>query len=387
MSKPPLPIDTRALGADAPRLFDPPRLLDGDTTLSPLARDLLRAMPPVKPLGAHVAMRVRTSVLQTPGAPVNPGQAAQSVRPSPSAAYVKLGAVAGTAALFGAGVMTLVSSVVNAPAGQFGTPNDRSGVVVVSATRTASASHQAVNAPSEADVAKVYGGAEGNATSAGAAAANSPTAANSAAAAAIAGELAAGADPTHDELADGTARRGDANGPPVNPADAELIARERTRDGATAGGSPDSDRVLSVDDLQAADEQLFAGTGRNSNHDGRVMVRPAFRRIASSESATAQASHRKTSLRSLAVTSLEQETLLLEEARSKLGRDPEGALELALEHQSRFRRGQLLEQRRMIHLEALLRLGRDVEAQDLAKSIGNSLYQARAKALLEKYGI
>lgn len=386
MSKPPLPIDTRALGADAPRLFDPPRLLDGDTTLSPLARDLLRAMPPVKPLGAHVAMRVRTSVLQTPGAPVNPGQAAQSVRPSPSAAYVKLGAVAGTAALFGAGVMTLVSSVVNAPAGQFGTPNDRSGVVVVSATRTASASHQAMNAPSEAEVARIHGGSEGNA-SAGTAVANSPDGANSPAAASVVSALTGGADPTRGEVADGTARRGDANGPPVNPADAELIARERTRDGATAGGSPDSDRVLSVDDLQAADEQLFAGTGRNSNHDGRVMVRPAFRRIASSESATAQASHRKTSLRSLAVTSLEQETLLLEEARSKLGRDPEGALELALEHQSRFRRGQLLEQRRMIHLEALLRLGRDVEAQDLAKSIGNSLYQARAKALLEKYGI
>jgi hypothetical protein len=41
----------------------------------------------------------------------------------------------------------------------------------------------------------------------------------------------------------------------------------------------------------------------------------------------------------------------------------------------------------MIHLEALLRLGRDEEALALAKTIGNSLYRARAAALLSKYGI
>lgn len=381
MARPPFPAQ--------PLSVDPQRLLDGDGTLSPLARDLLRAMPPVKPLEAHVAMRVRTSVLQTPGASVNPGQAAKSVRPSPSAAYVKLGAVAGTAALFGAGVMTLVSSVVNAPAGQFGTPNDRSGVVVVSATRTTGAPHQGERSPSEVDVAKVYGGTEGSTTSAGSAGVNalagasSPTASGAGSAA-----LAAGAITANDDGGNGAARREDA-APRVGPADGELIPREAASNAETKTGDlADADRVLSVDDLQAADEQLFAGAGRHANHDSRVMVRPAFRRIASSSDGTsAQSSHRKTSLRTLAVTSLEQETLLLEEARSKLGRDPEAALDLALEHQSRFRRGQLLEQRRMIHLEALLRLGRDVEAQDLAKSIGNSLYRARAKALLEKYGI
>jgi hypothetical protein len=146
--------------------------------------------------------------------------------------------------------------------------------------------------------------------------------------------------------------------------------------------------VFSVDDLAAADEDLFhRDMGRSASNDARVLVRPAFRHIASSSEAETNRAHRLRASTPRMMSSLEEETLLLEDARTKLGRDPENALTLALEHQSRFRRGQLLEQRRMIHLEALLRLGRDKEALDLAKSIGNSLYQARAQALLAKYGI
>lgn len=379
MGKPPLHLNE-----------DPQRLLEGNSTLSPLARDLLRAMPPVKPLDANVALRVRTTVLQSSGAPVNPGPAAGSVRPSPSVAYVKLGAVAGTAALFGAGVMTLVSSVVNAPAGQFGAPNDRSGVVVVSATGPRGASHLdaktlAANAlttktTAASDGAQAYGGPADATTLAGSTG-DKPTAPAS-----VVDAVVAEANALREQAADDLGRRdGESSGARAGTTEAELGARGQVSAGAT-GAPADTDLVLSVDDLQAADEQLF--TGQRANHDGRVMVRPAFRRIASSaDSGATPSSHRKSSLRTLAITSLEQETILLEEARTKLGRDPEAALELALEHQSRFRRGQLLEQRRMIHLEALLRLGRDLEAQDLAKSIGSSLYQARAQALLEKYGI
>lgn len=85
--------------------------------------------------------------------------------------------------------------------------------------------------------------------------------------------------------------------------------------------------------------------------------------------------------------SLREETRLLEGARSKLGREPAAALSLALEHRRRFPRGQLLEQRRMIHLEALLRLGRDAEARTLAQGAGGSLYRTRATALLGRYGL
>ncbi len=78
---------------------------------------------------------------------------------------------------------------------------------------------------------------------------------------------------------------------------------------------------------------------------------------------------------------------MLEQARSQLARNPRGALALAAEHEQRFVRGQLIEQRRLIQLEARLRLGQDERAMQLSERLRTALSQARAKALLQRYGV
>ena len=87
------------------------------------------------------------------------------------------------------------------------------------------------------------------------------------------------------------------------------------------------------------------------------------------------------------VDSLREETQLLEQARSQLARNPRHALALAAEHERRFVRGQLLEQRRLIQLEALLRLGQDERALRLSEGFQHALSKARAGALLQRYGV
>jgi hypothetical protein len=387
---------------------EPVRLLASDASVSPAVRNLLLTPPPVKPLDAHVAMRVRGAVLQAPGAAASVAKATSAASSQPLA-LAKLGVVAATAALFGAGVMTLVSGYVNSPSGQFGSASDRSGVVVVSATTQQQSSHRLADgsAPAARLAASGTGGLAN--LGPGSAAANPTGAAthsdvNSASDQASHGFGTDGArddfDPNNQKLSSAASRSdissplgsgalgsGARNGDAVDPPSGGALTAN-TPPGAGPVERSSGSAVLSVDDLASIEEDPFHdATRRRASTDSRVLVRPAFRRIASSSAAdTARNSLVRAADRRV-MSSLEEETLLLEEARTKLGRDPETALSLALEHQSRFRRGQLLEQRRMIHLEALLRLGRDKEALELAKSIGNSLYQARAQALLAKYGI
>lgn len=360
-------------------LGEPERLLTSASELSPAVRSLLLSPPPVKPLDAQIAARVRNAVLQGSGAGAAAVKAT-ALRSTEPLAMAKLGAVAAGAALFGAGVMTLVSAQLGAPANGFGGVTDRSGVVVVSATPAAQTSHR-------------FEGRHG--------ASSHETRASDATSA---GEVGRGSNPGASEprpapgvAADDAARVRENTRSAAASGEAGNVSTASGVDSARGAGLASSskldrsgDAVYSVADLAAAEDDVFhASRGRSSASDRRVWVRPAFRHIASSE--TRESSTAKTRNEASApprvMSSLEEETLLLEEARSKLGRDPETALTLALEHQTRFRRGQLLEQRRMIHLEALLRLGRDKEASELAKSIGSSLYRARAAALLEKYGI
>jgi hypothetical protein len=60
------------------------------------------------------------------------------------------------------------------------------------------------------------------------------------------------------------------------------------------------------------------------------------------------------------------EAVLLERAREALGGDPERALELTREHQQRFARGVLTQEREVIAIEALKRLGRERAANERA---------------------
>jgi hypothetical protein len=389
---------------------EPVRLLAADASVSPAVRNLLLTPPPVKPLDAHVAMRVRGAVLQTSGAAASVVKATSAASSQPLA-LAKLGVVAATAALFGAGVMTLVSGFVDAPSGQFGGASDRSGVVVVSAKQAQQPSRrdtarQDTARDTERGAARLAASGAGNQESQGSPAAYTTGAAahqgldgaNHQTPASHGFETdSARLDPNDQKLSSGASRT-DAfggngsgasarNGEPADPPSRGALPTGTLHGAGDVERSP-GNAVLSVDDLAAVDEDPFYdATRRRASNDSRVFVRPAFRHIASSSEVSAsQTSRLRTTDRRL-MSSLEEETLLLENARTKLGREPEIALGLALEHQSRFRRGQLLEQRRMIHLEALLRLGRDKEASELAKSIGNSLYQARAQALLAKYGI
>ena len=80
------------------------------------------------------------------------------------------------------------------------------------------------------------------------------------------------------------------------------------------------------------------------------------------------------------------EAAMLEQARHELSRAPDVALAIAAEHASRFPRGQLGAERVMIQIEALHRLGREAEAQQLARQVlaGKSaeLYRERIERLL-----
>jgi hypothetical protein len=89
---------------------------------------------------------------------------------------------------------------------------------------------------------------------------------------------------------------------------------------------------------------------------------------------------------SLGVGSLSAEAAVLEQARHELSFAPDVALSIAAEHASRFPRGQLAAERVMIQIEALHRLGRDAEAEQLARQVlagkGADLYRERIERLL-----
>lgn len=90
-------------------------------------------------------------------------------------------------------------------------------------------------------------------------------------------------------------------------------------------------------------------------------------------------------------SSLAAEAALLETARAKMRAAPAQALALALQHTSRFPRGQLSAERALIQIEALHRLGRDAEARSLAHSLlsggAAGMYAERVQQLLGKSGV
>lgn len=353
---------------------DPPRLLEGKSALSDNARSLLLSPPPVVPLDAGTAMRVRSAVLQA-STPASVGSR-QTSGSNASWAYGKLGLVAASAAALGAGITTLASTHLGSRSSHFGHAEDRSGVVIVSAGARTDAhpvggvAPEGVSLPPLGRDPRAIAGSSIDDSAQARALGDEPTSSHLALEAQQEASTARGA------------KLANPHGSPRSGARAtdDWDVPHTTREHSISSGS-DTAPVLSVSDLEPIAEAAF--TSGPHQRSTRVVVKPAFRKIA----ASGGSGSRPTATRLPAANSLEEETLLLEDARTKLGRDPEAALSLALEHQSRFRRGQLLEQRRMIHLEALLRLGRDNEALALAKSIGNSLYQARAHALLEKYGL
>lgn len=353
---------------------DPPRLAE-DLGISASARGLLLSPPPVKPLDTATAARVRAAVLQSPG-----GLAATNPLKNPSASTVarlKLGAVAGAAALFGAGAMTLASGY-SVSSESFGPQGEgHHGVIVTGSEGGGGRSGPTATLGETDERADLRQGPAGlppsDAWNGSEQKPEGPTDSLERSSLRQGTNLDSHSDDLNQARA--AARGSSAATPPAEGGHAS-VARS-----SLAHTSP---QVLSVNDLQPLKNAPAFGSSSNTRTPATVKVRPEFRKIAS---ASVGPSAQKVNRRSHVGSSLEEETRLLEEARGKLGREPDAALALALTHQTRFRRGQLLEQRRMIHLEALLRLGRDDEALTLAKSIGNSIYQARAQALLAKYGI
>lgn len=77
------------------------------------------------------------------------------------------------------------------------------------------------------------------------------------------------------------------------------------------------------------------------------------------------------------------EAELLERARRMLGSNPSSALDLAQQHRSRFRGGVLAQEREVIAIEALRRLGRNAEADARAQAFERSFPNSAHRRKLE----
>jgi hypothetical protein len=84
---------------------------------------------------------------------------------------------------------------------------------------------------------------------------------------------------------------------------------------------------------------------------------------------------------------LEQEAALLESARAKLRADPASALTTLESHASEFPAGILAMEREVLTVDALRRLGREVEARQRARALlaqsHGSPYERRIEAILD----
>ncbi len=350
---------------------DPVRWADmSPETLGPASK-LLVSPAPIKALPSDVAMRVRSNVLRSPAPSVVPAQSGSIL--TRNAAALKLGGIAVGAALFGAGAMTALSSA-----------QDSSGLRVLVAPTSIAAdgasarplvvAHNATNRASLPESARPRAEQPDSAND-GLGGIVSP--ADRAAEHPSNTSASRGTTATTDERGKGLVARDDEGRAPLDShAERHAVSALGERSARVSAGDEDSVQDAEAVAAREAKEGSFELLTQAEAID-RPVVRPQFRRVTTARKAASRTE----------LSSLEEETRLLEEARSKLGRAPDAALRLALDHQSRFRQGQLLEQRRMIHLEALLRLGRDDEAKKLASTIGSSIYQARANALLVRYGI
>lgn len=89
-----------------------------------------------------------------------------------------------------------------------------------------------------------------------------------------------------------------------------------------------------------------------------------------------------------AVRSTMSETSLLDSARSLLSRDPQRALQLTREHALRFPKGNLIQEREVIAIEALRRLGKHDAARkrgaEFGQSFPDSAHQPKIDQTLER---
>lgn len=86
--------------------------------------------------------------------------------------------------------------------------------------------------------------------------------------------------------------------------------------------------------------------------------------------------------------SMVSEASLLDSARSLLSRDPQRALQLTREHATRFPRGSLIQEREVIAIEALRRLGKEEAARkrgaEFGQSFPDSAHQPKIDQTLER---
>ena len=125
------------------------------------------------------------------------------------------------------------------------------------------------------------------------------------------------------------------------------------------------------------------------------MVAPAPEPIAPAPSPAAEAPRRAISTRPVAASAtsstddgLVGEERLLNEAHEALAASPKRALALAQSHARRYPHGQLVAERDLITIEALVGLGRRHEAEalgrDLRKTAPNNVYEERLDQILRK---
>jgi hypothetical protein len=81
---------------------------------------------------------------------------------------------------------------------------------------------------------------------------------------------------------------------------------------------------------------------------------------------------------------VDAELSLVERARDALASDPATALALADRHASEFPQGQLIEEREVIAIEALMKLGRTAEAQSRALRVLSEHPRTPYRARIER---
>ncbi len=107
-----------------------------------------------------------------------------------------------------------------------------------------------------------------------------------------------------------------------------------------------------------------------------------------SPQAAAASSARTSASRGTPADTLVREAALLREAQGQLGSSPSAALELTRQHAAEFPRGKLAAERELVAIDALLRLGRRVEAEArgvrLLRADPNGFYAPRVRGLLAR---
>jgi hypothetical protein len=177
------------------------------------------------------------------------------------------------------------------------------------------------------------------------------------------------------------------------------VLRSRTREPAIVADRPAPALPSASEDTSVSDRAALETAPTHpetATPVPSVAIEPTPRASAGHAVLVAPGRERKrpTALRSEASSndtdsSYETEAHLLAEARGKLKGDPSRALELAEEHQRRFATGQLVEEREVIAMTALVRLGRIAEAssrwETFRARFAESAYAPRLSSLFAPF--